>query len=550
MNLSKRLLVFLATVLMLSFVLVACASEPDENGSPTDDGDTEEPADNGEDTTDGGETDGQSGGNDLVIANSSDAVSLDPAGSNDVPSSNVAANIYESLVKQDQNMELQPSLAESWELVEDNVWEFKLREGVKFHDGSDFNAEVVKMNIERVLDKDVASPRSFLYSMVTDIEVVDDYTVRFTTEFPFSPLPAHLRHNGGAMVSPKLIEEDYAAMEAGEEPGSVINENPVGTGFFKFEEWVPGQHIKLVRNDDYWGEPVKLDSVTFKVVSEDLTRVAELRTGDSHISDPLSPSDVAEIENTDGLHVNTQGSVSLSYVGFNMEKEPFNDPRVRQAINMAIDRSQIIDGIYNGVGIPAIGPLAPDVFGYDPNVPGLEYDPEKAKELLAEAGFEDGFSTTLWTNDNRERMDMATNIQAQLKEFGIEVEIEVMEWGAYLDQTANGEHDMFILGWSTVTGDADYGLYALLHSDNVGEPGNRTFTQDPELDALLDEARQTSDAEERAELYRQIQEMLVDIAPMLYIHHQEYLLGVSDKVQGLIQDPTGILRLQNVTLTE
>src|SRR5699024_8263696 len=138
-------------------------------------------------------------------------VSLDPAGSNDVTSSDVQQNIYESLTKQDENREVQPSLATEWEAVEDDVWEFKLREGVKFHDGTDFNAEVVKANIERILDDEVASPRKFLYEMITDIEVVDDYTVRFTTEYPFAPLPAHLAHNGGGMVSIDVIEEDYAA---------------------------------------------------------------------------------------------------------------------------------------------------------------------------------------------------------------------------------------------------------------------------------------------------------------------------------------------------
>ncbi len=270
--------------------------------------------------------------------------------------------------------------------------------------------------------------------MITDVEVTDDYTIRFTTEYPFAPLPAHLAHSGGGMVSLDVIKEDYEAMENGEEPGSVVNEKPYGTGFFKYEEWKSDKHVKLVNNEDYWGDKAKLDSVTFKVVNEDQTRVAELLTGDSHIIDPVSPSDVEQVENEEGLFVNRQPSTSLSYIGFNMEKEPFDDPKVRKAINMAIDKEQIIDGIYDGNGIPAIGPLAPDVFGYDDSVPGLEYDPEKAKELLKEAGYEDGFKTTLWTNDNRERMDTATNIQAQLKEFGIEVEVEILEWGAYLEK--------------------------------------------------------------------------------------------------------------------
>lgn len=541
MKLSKKSLLLLVFGLLLSVVLVACASEPDEGGNTDSSGDSDADA---EETTEGAE------GGELIIATLSDAVSLDPAGTNDVPSSNVQANIFESLTKQDANMEVQPSLATEWEAIDDTTWEFKLREGVKFHDGSDFNAEVVKANIERILNPDVGSPRLFLYEMIEEIEVVDDYTIRFVTEFPFSPLPAHLAHNGGAMVSLDVINEDYAAMENGEDPGSVINNNPVGTGFFKFDKWDPGSQIRLVKNEEYWDEPAKLDSVVFKVVSEGLTRVAELQTGESHISDPLSPNDVEQVEAMDGVSVTQQGSVSLSYVGFNMEKEPFDDPNVRKAINMAIDKSQIIDGIYNGVGTPAIGPLAPDVFGYDENAPGLEYDPEQAKELLAEAGLEDGFSTTLWTNDSQERVDAATNIQAQLKEFNIDVDVQVLEWGAYLEQTAQGEHDMFVLGWSTVTGDADYGLYALFHSNNVGDPGNRTFTKDEELDALLDEARQEPDPEARQELYSQIQEKLTEVAPMLYIDHQDFLLGVSDKVQGLTQLPTQILQLKDVTLEQ
>ena len=535
----KKLLILLVFSLLGSIILVGCAGS----------GDGDSGGNKGNEGNDSDSAEGSEGG-DLIIANTSDIVTLDPAGQNDQPSANVQENIFEKLVKLNADMEVEPNLATEWEAVEDNVWEFKLRDDVKFHDGSDFNAEVVKANIERILDEKVGSPKGFLYTMVTEVKVVDDHTVQFVTEYPFAPLPSHLAHSGGGMVSLDVIKEDYEAMEDGKEPGTVINEKPIGTGYFKFEEWKPGQEVKIVRNDDYWGDKVKLDSVTFKVINEDQTRIADLITGNIHIADPVSPSDVDQVENTDGLSVPRQSSVSLSYIGFNMEKEPFDDPKVRQAINMAIDKSQIIDGIYDGVGIPAIGPLAPPVFGYDDSVDGLEYDPEKAKELLKEAGYEDGFKTTLWTNDSREREDAAVNVQSQLKEFGIEVDVQVLEWGAYLEKTAAGEHDMFVLGWSTVTGDADYGLYALFHSDNIGDPGNRTFTKDAELDKLLDDARKNPDPEERKALYKEIQEKLAEVAPMLYLHHSEFLLGVSDKVKGLEQLPTQTLVLQNVTLEE
>lgn len=531
------LLLFLLAASML--VIVACGGDSDSE-TEGDTGTNEEP----------GDEQPVSEGGDLVVASHSDAVSLDPHTSNDTPSSNVAYNIYEALVVQNQDMELEPGLATDWEMIDDLTWEFELVEGVKFHDGSDFNADVVKANIDRILDDDIASQRAFLYDMITDINVVDDHTIQFVTEYSFTPLPAHLAHNGGGMLSGELIEADYEAMEDGEEPGSVINEGPVGTGPFVFESWTPGEEIRLVRNDDYWGEPAHLDSIVFKEVSEDSTRIAELETETAHITDPLSPSDVSRIEATEGVHVNNQPSVSLSYIGFNANKEPFDDPLVRQAISKAINKDAIIDSVYDGVGIPAIGPLAPDVFGYDDSVSGLEYNIEEAQELLAEAGYPDGFSTTLWTNDQRERIDTAIMVQSQLGEIGIDIEIQQVEWGAYLENTAAGEHDMFILGWSTVTGDADYGMYPLFHTDNFGEPGNRTFLDNAELDDLLIEARQNPDPDERAELYRQAQEILVEEAPMLYIHHQEFLLGVSDKVQGFWQHPTGILMLDDVSLAE
>ena len=527
-------LFLLSLLLLVGVMIAACASEPEESSATG--GDSEE--------------EGLGSDGDLVIANLSDAVSLDPAGVNDVPSYDVQTNIFERLVRQDEDMELQPLLAESWEAIDDVTWEFKLQEGVTFHDGSEFNADVVKTNVERVLDPDVAAPAASYLAMIDEIEVVDDYTIRFITEFPFSALPSHFAHNVGGMISKEQIEDDYAAMEEGKEPGTVINENPTGTGYFKFESWTPGDSIKLVKNEEYWDGEAKLDSVTFKVVSEDLTRIAEIETGDSHITNPLSPSDIEQVKGTDGVHVTEQDSVALDYIGFNVTQEPFDDEKVRQAVTMAIDKEQIVDGIYNGVGELAIGPLAPAVPGYDDSISGLEYNVDKAKELLAEAGYEDGFSTTIWTNDSRERIDVATNVQAQLKEIGIDLEVEILEWGAYLDKVDNGEQEMYILGWSNSTATADTGIYPLFHSENLGNAGNMSFLEDDDIDALIEKARREMDEEKRNDIYSEIQEDLVDIAPMIYVLHQKYSLGVRDEVKDLIQLPTKVLYLKDTYLEE
>lgn len=518
----------------------------------------------------------EEGGGDLIIADMSDLVSLDPHGNNDVPSSNVRANIYDTLTILDENMEVQPHLAVEWEETDENTYSFTLRDDVVFHDGTEFNAEVVRANLLRVTDENFASQRAFLYEMITDIEVVDDYTVEITTEYPFAPLLSHLAHDAGGMLSLDVITEDYnqalegtdydyesyvEALVAGEEfdedvvsaigenIGEYAAQNPIGTGPFVLESRSPGDNTVLVRNDDYFDEPALLDSVTFKVVSETASRIAELEGGYSHVIGAVDPISRERVENHDETYLDETESMSLSYVGFNVEAEYLDDPLVRQAISYAIDREAIIAGIYDGVGIEAIGPLAPAVFGYDEDVEGITYDMEKAKELMAEAGYEDGFEISIWTNDNPQRVDTAVFMQESLAELNIDVSVEQVEWGAYLERTANGEHDMFILGWSVVTGDADYGMYPLFHSSQVGAPGNRSFIQDDELDALLEAGRQAIDPDERLEHYSAAQDLLVDLAPMVYIHHSNYLTGVRDEVQNFEIDALGIYQLKDVSIS-
>ncbi|WP_018933559.1 glutathione ABC transporter substrate-binding protein [Gracilibacillus lacisalsi] len=537
---SKHLVLMLSLLFVLSIALVACAG----------DGEPEETTDENDSAEEGSENEEAAGSGELVITVPSDVVSLSAQGQNDVPSSNVRENIYETLTTLNDDQEIEPGLATDWEQVDDLTWEFHLQEGVTFHDGAEFNAEAVKKSFDRLADEEIASPYVFLIEQVESVEVVDDYTVRFNLEYPYAPLLANLAHSGTAIMSPTIIDEDYAQLEDGGDVDEYINQNPSGTGPFKLEDWSAGESVTLTPYEDYWGDNAKLDSVQFKVVAEQSSRVAELETGVTHVADQIGPNNMSRVDGLPDASVLQSPSVSVSYIGFNTEKEPFDDVRVRQALSMAINKDEIINGVMNGVGIPAIGALAPPVFGFDDSIEGLPYDVDQAKELLAEAGYEDGFETTIWTNDNEQRVDTAVALQAQLGEIGVDIEIRELEWGAYLEGTANGEHDMFILGWSTVTADADYGLYPLFHSSQHGEPGNRSFISDDEVDELLDAGRRETDPEARQEIYSEVQEKLVDLAPMMYTHHQEYLLGVSDSVKDFSINAQGIYQIKDAYIEE
>ncbi|MED4080484.1 glutathione ABC transporter substrate-binding protein [Halalkalibacterium halodurans] len=520
-----------------SLLLIGCASEP-----------TTEQEENAGDA--GGEAIGDSGGGDLILGVLSDISMLDPHTSSDVPSGAVQSNIYETLVKFNSDMELEPLLAESWEAVEEDVWEFRLQEGVTFHDGSEFNGDVVKANIERILDETTASPRAILFEIIEEIEVIDSHTVRMKTEQPFAPLPAHFAHYASSMISLKAIEADQAAVESGEQPGTYINEHPYGTGAFTFENWNPGTEVILSRFDDYWGEPAHVDTATFRVIPEDLTRLAELETGGVHIIDPVQASDRTRVENTDGMNLYQRNAASITYMGFNVQKEPLDNELVRQAIALALDKDAMLQGVLDGTGEPAVGPINETNFGFSSEVAGIEQDVERARELLAEAGYEEGFSTTIWTNDNRERMDIAEIAQANLAEVGIDANIEVVEWGAYLELTGSGNHDLFILGLSLGTGDADYPMHMLFHSENIGETGNRSFFQDEAFDAMLHEARIEQDEETRLQMYMEATEYLNEKVPMAFLYHPDHLMGYRDEVQGFWADASGIYQLKDVSLKQ
>lgn len=314
---------------------------------------------------------------------------------------------------------------------------------------------------------------------------------------------------------------------------------PVGTGPFVFVEWIRGDRAVIARNPNYWGEPAYLDRVVFKPVLEPGTRVMMLLAGEADIALDI-PADDIRIVSADPNTVVVRGpSLTMQYLGFNNLRGPFQDVRVRQAINYAVNKEEIIRAVLGGNATVADAPIPPAAFGHV-SVGPYPYDPEKAKQLLAAAGYPNGFKTTLRFNPGW-RETAAELIQAQLKRVGIDVELIRMEWGAYLDFTSRpaeeNQTDMFLLGWVTVTMDADYGLYALFHSTEWPPKSNRSFYSNPRVDELLDRARAVVSDQVRKELYAEALRIIWNDAPWCFLHFADYVNGQRKNVHGVVHHP-------------
>lgn len=519
-------------LLSLALILGACA----------DDSEVEEDAEASEGAA-GGE------GKSITLSLPSDAVSVDPHGSNDSPSERVREHIFEGLVKQDEDFEIVPSLATEWEQVDDLTWRFTLQEGVTFHDGSEFNADAVKANIERLLDPGRAASRSHVLEAIEEVSVIEDYIVEIKTEYPFQPLLNHLSHGAGDMISPEQIDEDYQfaleeaevdvtleeyyelrneggeehteiAEEISEFAGSIVEQNPIGTGYLEFDSRTPGDSTSLIGNEEYWAGDVDIDELTLKVVPETGSRIAEIETGKADVVGDVPPSDRERLESNEEVELAETETVALEYIGMNTESEILQDKKVRQAISHAFNKEEVIEGVYDGAGIEAVSPLAPDLFGFNDSLEPLEYDLDEAERLLEEAGYPDGFSLTMYVNDdNPQRVDTAIWLQESLREIGVDLEIVQLEWGSFLDALGNQEHDLYIMSWGNSTGDPDNGIKPIFHSDSSNPGANFMYFSNEEADKLIDEGRQEGDEEKRHDLYAEVQEILIEEAPAIFILH-------------------------------
>jgi peptide/nickel transport system substrate-binding protein len=487
------------------------------------------------------QTEGTKEGGTLTVVRLSDATKLDPHFITDIPSANIVyQKVYQGLVAPDKDMNIQPLLAKEWTVIDDTTWEFKLQEGVTFHDGATFNAEAVKTTFDRLLDPATESPQYEKFAMINEVKIIDDYTVQLSLDYPYAPLLSILASNEGSILSPKALAENPEGLST----------NPVGTGPFVFEAWKTGQEISLTRNEDYWGEKTKIDRVVFKVVPEDATRLAMIETGEAHINDQVPVTEIERIEASDSMGLYRAEGLAVEYIGFNTKKKPLDDVRVRKAISHAVEREAIISGVYNNVGTLANVAMSPKVFGHSENVKPYDYDLNEAKKLLKEAGYENGLELSLLTSDRKERINMAEVIQSQLKGIGVDVKIQVMEYGAYIDMIDKAEHDLFIGGWGNATGDGDYNQYNLFHTASQGPPGNHFYYSKPEVDKLIEEARQETNEETRKQLYEQVMQMELDDAVYIPIRNYEHLAAYSKNVEGFWLNAANYLMIDEVVVNE
>jgi len=460
----------------------------------------------------------------LTIAQGVDATTLDPNDQEETPTQNIVANIFDPLLWRAADGSVEPWLATSVEPIDDLIWEITLRDDVTFHDGEPLTAEVVAWNFERALDEE--TPIRFLsnFTPVTGVEVTGEHTLRVTTETPYPVFETHLTRF--FIVSQSNYEANGAAAAA---------ENPVGTGPYRFVSWQRDQQLELEAFPDYWQGPASIPSVVFRPIPEDSTRVSELAVGGVNIATNVLPEAIPLIESSGAAEIRTVQSIRNIFIVFTATEEgPLADARVRRALNLAVDVDAIIESVFGGNATPTATPLNNYMFGYAEDLDNRRYDPEQARQLLTEAGYGDGFSFTMGSPSGRYLNDrlVAEAVVGQLAEVGVQVELQVQEWSSYVGQILERQvpTDAYLIGWGNSNYDADRTLFTMLYGGTVeGGPDQAVFSyfQNNEYDRLILEARQTLDADERLDLYRQAQEIVVAEAPWLFLYQQGDVYGVS-----------------------
>lgn len=444
--------------------------------------------------------------------------------------------IHDRLVSRDYNFSYKPGLAESWDVSEDGLtWTFHLRKGVKFHDGTDFTAEDVKWTIDTIKDPDTGSPFRGDLEAIKEVEIVDDYTVKIVLNYPFPNLLFNLS-NTAAGIHPANAYEKY-----GDDYGKKV---VIGTGPYKLEDWVRGDKIVLVKNEEYnWGPewmsnrgPALIDKIVLRVVPDESSRIMEMEVGGIHILRNVPEAHIEKLENNPDITVYKEPATKLGYLAYATDKKPFTDVRVRRAINHALNREEIIQFVFRGVGEEAYGYLPPalkDEYLEESEELGYHYDPEKAKQLLAEAGYPNGFEATLSADNSSKSSKLAEIVQSQLKDVGINAKIQLYDSASYVAMLKEGKQELFIREYSWPNADI---LDWFLLSSQFPYPNHSRWV-DEKTDQMIKYAATRPTWEERAEAYKEVQRYLIDQAVWAPMYVPKQIIAVRKEVKNFKYHP-------------
>ncbi|MER3483754.1 MAG: peptide ABC transporter substrate-binding protein [Meiothermus sp.] len=473
----------------------------------------------------------------LTVGLDSDPPNLDPLLSSALVDRQVQNQIFDKLVDLDENLKVVPMLAQSWSVEENGTaYVFKLRPGVKFHDGTEFNAAAVKFNLDRYRTAQ-GSRRAGELASVREVQVVDNLTVKVILKEPFAPLLAILSDRSGMMVSPT------AAQKLGADFGA----SPVGSGPFKFVERRRQDRITLAKNENYWmkGFP-KVDELVYRPFPDDDVRTANLLSGAVNLITPVAPKDLDSIRKNPNLSATTFAGIGYQGIYLNVNKGPLANKALRQAFAATIDRETVDKVVFLGTAQPSNGAFPPSSFAFDKSIPAPKPDLELAKKKLAEGGKPQGFSFTLTIAPGPVLAQLAQVYQAMAAQVGIQVKIEQVEFGTLLDRGTKGDFEALAVGWSGRP-DPDGNIYDFVRCKG---PQNYAGYCNPKVDTLLNRARSVRLPEARRDLYSQVMKIVLDDLPYVYIYHPQTTIGLSKRVSGIPAIPDGILRFRAADLGE
>jgi len=467
----------------------------------------------------------------LVVAQTADAATMDPQKQGKMPDMNILINIFDTLVTRDADNKLAPGLATEWKSLDDTTWQFKLRQGVKFHNGEPFNAEAVKFSIDRLNNAATKSPVVELKT-VKEVVVVDEYTVNVVTNAPDPIIPNKMVLFGGAMVPPKYIQE---------KGDDNFAKNPVGTGPFKFVSWKKDHEVVMEANAEYWQGAPKINKLTFRTIPNFSDMIAAVKTGEIDVAANLTADVANQLKGQSEIEVVSAPWIRTFYFVIDTTKDtPLAKKEVRQALNYALDVNTVIDTVLGGHA-KRVSTLVPSQnFGYDPAIKPYEHNPEKAKQLLAQAGYPDGFTTQM--DAGNLDADIVQAFAAQLEKVGVKVQVTLMEAATLTaNVTAKKNAPLYFLGNTGWTMDAMSNFQSYLKSDR-----RYNAWKNAEADKLVDIEEQTIDSAKRQDALSSLQKLLIEESPYLYLYQADSIYGMNKNVNWT-PNVIGVLKMYNAS---